>query len=288
MVVRALGFAHALAVAWWSVAPRLETLVDDERRHRGLLQYRADHDRPARDQVHVAAARARREAVHGPASPVATTCAGTSRAGSPAGRSRFDFLVQFYADAQTTPIDGAAAWSGRPRRTSNSANSILARADLDDPATHAPRNARSMAPPSARGTASTRTVRSATFSGRGARSTSRARAFAARGRATSKRLDELDQRALVLIAQPRSLRWRGIARLDVAGTEIVPAVGDEVRTLADAEQRVDRVGEDGLRLRVGRVVRAGARGRRSGARRRPRPAPDRRGAGPRRRSPRAG
>ena len=57
----------------------------------------------------------------------------------------------------------------------------------------------------------------------------------------SERLQKLDQRALVVVAQRRLL-------LEVAGAEVVAAIDDEVRTLAQLEQRLDQVGEDLARL----------------------------------------
>ena len=60
---------------------------------------------------------------------------------------------------------------------------------------------------------------------------------------TLERLDVLDQRALVVVAE-------GGLFGKFAGTEVMAAIDDEVGTLADRKQRLDQVGEDLSRLLI--------------------------------------
>src|SRR4051812_3186280 len=65
---------------------------------------------------------------------------------------------------------------------------------------------------------------------------------------SSERLQELDQRALVVVGELRLL-------VEVRRAEVVTAVDDEVGALAEREQRLGEVREDLAGLRVARVPR---------------------------------
>jgi hypothetical protein len=136
VVVRALGFAHALVVAWWSVRlawKRLWTASAATEAYYSIVPITIGphaikfswrpRERAAKRFMGPLAGRnyVRRD--------LARRLAG--------GEVAFDFLVQFYADAQTTPIDGAAAWSEAAAPCVKLGELVLARVDLDDPATHA-------------------------------------------------------------------------------------------------------------------------------------------------------
>ena len=194
MVVRALGFAHALVVAWWSVRlawKRLWTASAATEAYYSIVPITIGphaikfswrpRERAAKRFMGPLAGRnyLRRD--------LARRLAG--------GEVAFDFLVQFYADAQTTPIDGAAAWSEAAAPCVKLGELVLARADLDDPATHAEERALDGAAFSAwHGIDAHRPI--------GNIQRTRRNVYAASARyrgsweAPSKRLDELDQRAL--------------------------------------------------------------------------------------------
>ncbi len=136
VVARALGLAQALAVAWWSIRlawKRLWTTSAATETYYGVapitigphaVKFTWRPREPARSRLMgpFAGRNYLRE-------DLARRLAG--------GDVVFDFLVQFYADPQTTPVDGATAWSVSAAPYVKFGELAIERVDLADPATHA-------------------------------------------------------------------------------------------------------------------------------------------------------
>lgn len=136
VVVRALGVAQALAVAWWSIRlawKRLWTASAATETYYGVA--------PITIGPHAIKFTWRpREGAHrhlmGPFAGRNYLRNDLARRLA-SGNVVFDFLVQFYADPRSTPIDGATAWSASAAPYVKFGELTIERADLADPTTHA-------------------------------------------------------------------------------------------------------------------------------------------------------